>query len=151
MLKAGTKAPDFKLKDTNGTVVQLSDFLGKEVVLYFYPKDDTPGCTKEACSFRDDYRKFLKKGVAVFGISPDDEKSHQKFTKKFDLNFPLLSDPDHKVAEKYGAWGPKKLYGKEYEGILRSTFIIGKDGVISNVFEKVKVESHAADVLELIK
>ncbi|NUM81752.1 thioredoxin-dependent thiol peroxidase [bacterium] len=151
MLKPGRKAPDFKLKDTDGNTVQLSDYKGQYVVLYFYPKDDTPGCTKEACSFRDDYSDFKKYKIAVFGISPDDEKSHQKFTAKYKLPFPLLSDPDHKVAEKYGAWGLKKLYGREYEGILRSTFIIDKDGMIEHVFDKVKVDTHAADVFNVIK
>ncbi|MBX7152396.1 thioredoxin-dependent thiol peroxidase [bacterium] len=151
MLKPGRKAPDFKLKDTNGNTVQLSDYKGQYVVLYFYPKDDTPGCTKEACSFRDDYSDFNKHKIAVFGISPDDEKSHQKFTTKYKLPFPLLSDPDHKIAEKYGAWGLKKLYGREYEGILRSTFVIGKDGMIEHVFDKVKVDTHATDVLHVIK
>lgn len=151
MLKPGRKAPDFKLKDTDGNTIQLSDYIGQYVVLYFYPKDDTPGCTKEACSFRDDYADFKKNKIAVFGISPDDEKSHQKFTAKYKLPFPLLSDPDHKVAEKYGAWGLKKLYGREYEGILRSTFIIDQKGMIAHVFDKVKVDTHATDVFNVIK
>ena len=151
MLKPGQKAPDFKLTDTNGDTVVLSELLGQKVVLYFYPKDDTPGCTKEACSFNDDIKKFKKKKIAVFGISPDDNKSHLKFTEKFSLGFPLLSDTDHKVAEKYGAWGKKKLYGREYDGILRSTFIIDEKGYIQHVFDKVKVEIHAEEVLAVIQ
>jgi peroxiredoxin Q/BCP len=151
MLKPGQKAPDFKLTDTSGEAVVLSELLGQKVVLYFYPKDDTPGCTKEACSFNDDINKFKKKKIAVFGISPDDNKSHRKFTEKFGLGFPLLSDTDHKVAEKYGAWGKKKLYGREYDGILRSTFIIDEKGYIQHVFDKVKVEVHAEEVLAVIK
>lgn len=151
MLKPGQKAPDFKLTDTHGNTVALSELKGQKVVLYFYPKDNTPGCTKEACSFNDGLKAFRKKNIAVFGISPDDNKSHRKFTEKFDLGFPLLSDTDHKVAEKYGAWGKKKLYGKEYDGIIRSTFIIDEKGTIQHVFEKVKVEIHADEVLAVIK
>lgn len=150
MLKIGDKAPAFTLTDTNGRTVSLSDHKGQTVVLYFYPKDDTPGCTKEACSFRDHHRAFLKKNVAVYGVSPDGEKSHQKFTEKYNLPFPLLSDPDHRVASAYGAWGKKKLYGRTFNGILRSTFVIGPDGRILHVFDKVKVETHADDVLEAL-
>lgn len=150
MLKPGKKAPAFTLTDTNGNSVKLSDFLGQKVVLYFYPKDDTPGCTKEACSFNNNLNQFKKNKINIFGISPDDTKSHQKFSKKFDLGFPLLSDIDHKVAEKYGAWGKKKLYGKEYEGVLRSTFIIDEKGYIEHVFEKVSVDIHADEVLSAL-
>ena len=151
MLKIGSTAPDFRLTDTDGNTVTLSGLRGKKVVLYFYPKDDTPGCTKEACNFTSHRRKFEKKNVVILGVSPDDQKSHQKFTQKYDLSFPLLSDPDHKVAQSYGAWGKKKLYGREYDGILRSTFIIDEHGKIAHVFEKVKVDAHAEDVLEILK
>lgn len=151
MLAAGEIAPDFRLTDTDGRVLTLSDQRGKKVVLYFYPKDDTPGCTKEACSFKSHYRKFEKENVVVFGISPDDQKSHEKFSKKYHLSFPLLSDTGHKVAEQYGAWGKKKMYGKEYDGILRSTFIIDEHGKIAHVFDKVKVDTHAEDVLAILK
>ncbi len=151
MLKAGQKAPDFKLTDTDGNTVTLSGLSGRKVVLYFYPKDNTPGCTKEACSFNADLAKFKRKHIAVYGISPDDNKSHRKFTEKYDLGFPLLSDTDHKVAEKYGAWGKKKLYGREFDGIIRSTFVIDEKGIILHVFEKVKVDIHAEEVLAVLK
>ena len=147
MLKAGEKAVDFTLESGKNEKVTLSDYFGKsEVVLYFYPKDNTPGCAKEACSFRDNLGQIQIKKVVVLGISPDSVKSHQNFTAKYNLNFTLLSDPDHKVAEAYGAWGEKKMYGKTYMGIIRSTFIIGKDGKIKHVFDKVKVGSHGGDV-----
>jgi peroxiredoxin Q/BCP len=151
MLKAGSPAPHFELLDTNGRLVRLSDYLGKKVVLYFYPKDDTPGCTKEACNFKSHYKTFEKANVVVFGISPDDQKSHQKFTEKYNLSFPLLSDIGHKVADQFGVWGKKKMYGKEYDGILRSTFIIDEHGKIFHVFDKVKVDTHAEDVLAVLK
>lgn len=151
MLQVGQKAPDFKLFDTNGNEVILSGLKGRKVVLFFYPKDDTPGCTKEACSFNADIKKFEKNKIAVFGISPDDMKSHQKFTDKFNLSFPLLSDTGHKVAEKYGAWGKKKLYGREYEGVIRSTFLIDEKGNIEHVFDKVQVDIHAEEVLAVLK
>ena len=151
MLRPGTKAPDFSLKDTRGRTVKLSDFKKRTVVVYFYPKDDTPGCTKEACNFRDHFQSFGKKGITILGISPDSEKSHQKFINKFDLPFLLLSDPDHKVAMRYGAWGKKKMYGREYDGILRSTFIIDGRGKISLVFDKVKVAQHATDILAALE
>lgn len=148
MLKAGDKAPDFTLKSDSGKKVSLSQFIGKkEVILYFYPKDNTPGCTKEACSFRDSINVFGNKNAEVLGVSPDSVKSHQNFIQKQNLNFTLLSDPDHEVAETYGAWGEKSLYGKKYMGILRTTFIIGKDGNIKKVFEKVKPEGHAEEIL----
>ncbi len=149
-LKVGDKAPAFALKDQDGRTVKLSDFTGQTVILYFYPKDDTPGCTKEACGFRDRYTAFQGTRVVVLGISPDGEQSHAKFMKKYNLPFSLLSDPDHKTAARYGAWGKKKLYGREYEGILRSTFIIGPDGTVIHVFNKVKVDTHAADILNVL-
>ncbi|MCB0834690.1 MAG: thioredoxin-dependent thiol peroxidase [Bacteroidetes bacterium] len=148
MLKVGQKAPAFTLSDTSGNTIHLKDLLGKKrIVLFFYPKDNTPGCTKEACGFNAKIRTFHKRNLAVFGISPDSVASHQKFATKFAFQFPLLSDPDHKVASAYGAWGPKKLYGREYEGVLRSTFVIGLDGKIEMVFDKVKVDTHAEDLL----
>lgn len=148
MLKVGDKAPDFKLLNDKGEEVSLSQFAGKkEVVLYFYPKDNTPGCTTEACSFRDNIPKFTSKNAVILGISPDSVKSHQGFIQKQKLNFNLLSDPESKVAKAYGAWGEKSMYGKKYMGILRTTFLIGKDGKIKKVFEKVKPEGHAQEVL----
>ncbi len=151
MLKAGQKAPDFTLTDTDGSKVKLSDHLGHKVVLYFYPKDDTPGCTKEACSFNAGLKTFEKKKIAVFGISPDDNKSHKKFSEKFGLGFPLLSDSGHKVASAYGAWGKKKLYGREYDGVIRTTFLIDEKGNIEHVFDKIKVDIHADEVLAVLK
>jgi peroxiredoxin Q/BCP len=151
MLKAGDKAPDFTLVSDNGKEVTLSDFKGKsDVVLYFYPKDNTSGCTKEACSFRDNMLDIETKDAVVLGVSPDSVKSHQNFINKQNLNFTLLSDPEHKVAEAYGAWGEKSMYGKKYMGILRTTFIIGKDGIIKYVFEKVKPAAHAEEVLQIL-
>lgn len=147
MLKEGMVAPDFTLQDDQGEQVTLSQFRGKKVVLYFYPKDDTPGCTTEACSFRDGHSRILAKGAVVLGISPDSVQSHQGFKLKYALPFHLLSDPEHKVAEMYGVWGEKKMYGRTSMGILRTTFIIDEQGVISKVFEKVKPEGHAEEVL----
>lgn len=147
MPREGMKAPDFTLKDAHGNEVQLSKLKGKKVVLYFYPKDDTPGCTVEACAFRDNLARVKKKGALVFGVSKDDAKSHQKFTEKYALTFPLLADPERVAIEKYGAWGEKKLYGKTYMGIIRSTFIIDEDGKIMKVFPKVSPEGHVDDVL----
>lgn len=147
MLKENTQAPDFTLPDENGELHSLSQYLGKDVVLYFYPKDDTPGCTAEACNFRDDYSAYEKSDVVILGVSPDSPKSHAKFKAKYQLPFSLLSDEDHKVLEQYGAWGKKKMYGKEYEGVLRTTYIIGKDGRILNVFENVKPADHSAEIL----
>ena len=147
MLQEGTLAPDFTLTDDQGEQVTLSSFKGKKVVLYFYPKDHTSGCTTEACGFRDSHAKILAKGAVVLGVSPDSIESHQGFKLKFALPFHLLSDPDHVVAELYGAWGEKKMYGKAYFGILRTTFIIDEQGKIAKVFEKVKPEGHDAEVL----
>ncbi len=151
MLKVGDKAPQFTLKSDKGIEVSLSQFLGKkDVILYFYPKDNTSGCTTEACSFRDNLPRIENKNAVVLGVSPDSVKSHQGFIQKQNLNFNLLSDPDHKVSEAYGAWGEKSMYGKKYMGILRTTFVIGKDGKIKKVFEKVKPEGHAEEILEIL-
>lgn len=147
MLKEKTSAPDFSLPDENGELRSLSQYLGKKVILYFYPKDDTPGCTTEACKFRDDYSAYEKADVVIIGVSPDSPKSHAKFKAKYQLPFPLLSDEDHKVLSDYGAWGKKKMYGKEYEGVLRTTYLIGEDGKILKVFENVKPADHSAEIL----
>lgn len=149
-LQSGIPAPDFELHDQNGEPRKLSDYLGKPVVLYFYPKDDTPGCTTEACNFRDDYSEYEKAGVTVLGISPDTSQSHMKFTLKYNLQFTLLADPDHQVADSYGVWGKKKNFGKEYDGILRTTFLIGPDGVIQKVFENVRPADHSKEVLAAV-
>jgi len=147
MLKENDVALDFTLLSDEGKEVKLSDFKGKKVVLYFYPKDDTPGCTIEACSFRDGYDQILEKGAVVIGISADDVDSHQKFKKKYKLPFYLLSDPEHKVIEMYGQWIKKKMYGKEYFGTQRSTFIIDEEGKIKKIFPKVTPDKHAKEVL----
>ena len=150
-LKAGDNAPDFTLEASTGETISLKDYLGnKRVVLYFYPKDNTSGCTKEACSFRDNLPDIQAKDTVVLGVSPDSLKSHDKFITKFELNFPLLSDPDHKVAEAYGAWGEKSMYGKKYFGIIRKTFVIGKDGKLEHVFHKVKADGHGKEILDLL-
>jgi peroxiredoxin Q/BCP len=149
-LKVGDKAPAFSLKNTEGKTVKLSDYKGKKVVLYFYPKDDTPGCTKEACGFRDDFAQLKKRGVEVIGVSGDDQNSHQKFTEKYSLPFTLLSDPDHEMMEKYGAWGEKNMYGKKSMGVLRITYIIDEEGKIAHMFKKVKTDTHSQDVLKVI-
>jgi Peroxiredoxin len=151
MLKQGDKAIDFTLLGSEEKEVSLNDFRGKKVVLYFYPKDDTPGCTKEACGFRDVYDYILAEGAVVIGISPDNTASHMKFKNKYNLPFYILSDPDHKVSESYGAWGEKKLYGKTYMGIIRSTFIIDENGSIIKVFPKVTPEGHGDEVLDALK
>jgi peroxiredoxin Q/BCP len=147
MLPEGTIAPDFTLAADGGEEVSLSSYRGKKVVLYFYPKDNTPGCTTEACSFRDDYSDIISAGAVVLGVSPDTVRSHDKFKLKFELPFALLSDPDHAVAELYGAWGEKKMYGRTYMGIIRSTFIIDEGGIIVKVFSKVKPKDHSQQVL----
>ena len=147
MVKEGTNAPAFKTTDANGETVNLKDFRGKKVVLYFYPKDDTPGCTKEACSFRDAFSKFKKQGITILGVSPDSEKSHQKFVAKYKLPFTLLADTDHSIADAYGVYGEKKFMGRTYMGIHRTTFLIDEKGKIKKVFEKVKPEDHADEVL----
>jgi peroxiredoxin Q/BCP len=148
MLKEGTTAPAFKTTDQNGESVSLKDLRGRKVVLYFYPKDDTPGCTKEACSFRDAYSKFKKKDITVLGVSPDKEAAHKKFVTKYELPFTLLADTDHSIAEAYGVWGEKKFMGRTYMGVLRTTFLIDEKGKIRKIFQKVKPEDHASEVLE---
>jgi thioredoxin-dependent peroxiredoxin len=146
-ISAGINAPEFALLDDTNALRKLSDYRGRNVVLYFYSKDDTPGCTKEACNFRDDYSAYEKAGVAILGVSPDSVDSHVKFKKKFQLQFPLLADDDHKVCDLYGVWGPKKFMGKEYEGVLRTTFLIDTDGVIKHVFENVRPAEHSTELL----
>lgn len=147
----GKKAPDFKAVSNLGKEVSLKDFKGKErVVLYFYPKDDTPGCTVEACAFRDQFKKIGAKDTVVLGVSPDDTKSHNKFIDKFKLPFLLLSDTDKEICKSYGVWVKKSMYGREYMGVARTTFIIGKDGKVEKVYEKVKPEGHAEEVLEFL-
>jgi thioredoxin-dependent peroxiredoxin len=148
MLKEGSKAPDFTAVDQNGSKIKLSDLKGQRVVLYFYPKDDTPGCTKEACSFRDANDVYAEKGIKVFGVSTDDEKSHQKFISKYALPFDLLADTDKNIVEKYGVWGEKSMYGKTYMGTQRKTFLIDETGKIVKIFDKVNVAEHADEVLE---
>ncbi|HEX5819651.1 MAG TPA: thioredoxin-dependent thiol peroxidase [Gemmatimonadales bacterium] len=147
MLKEGAKAPAFSLPADDGSTVALKDLKGKKVVLYFYPKDDTSGCTTEACEFRDTWASVRKKGAVVLGVSPDGVKSHGRFKAKFELPFLLLADEDHVVAEAYGVWGEKSMYGRKYFGILRTTFIIDESGRVAKVFEKVKPKGHAAEVL----
>ena len=150
MLSPGDKAPSFSLQSDTGETVRLDALRGRKVVLYFYPKDDTPGCTVEACEFRDSWQAVQETGAALFGVSPDPVESHQKFRRKFGLPFPLLADPDHATAEAYGAWGEKIRYGRKSMGILRTTFVIDEEGRIARVFEKVKPEGHAAQVLEVL-
>ncbi len=148
--KQGDAAPDFTAKDQNGKEVSLSDYRGKKVILYFYPKDNTPGCTTESCNFRDNYSALAKKGFEVIGVSADNEKSHQKFIDKFKLPFTLIADTDKDVINKYGIWGPKKFMGKSYNGIHRKTFIINEEGKIAHVIEKVKTKEATAQVLEIL-
>jgi peroxiredoxin Q/BCP len=147
MLKAGDRAPPFSLASDGGGRVALQDLKGRKVVLYFYPKDDTSGCTTEACEFRDNWASVKAAGAVVLGVSPDNPASHDKFKAKYKLPFPLLADPDHQVAEAYGAWGEKSMYGRKYQGILRSTFLIDETGRVARVFPKVKPRGHAAEVL----
>ncbi len=150
ILKEKTKAPDFSLVDEKGNKVSLAEYKGKPVVLYFYPKDDTPGCTTEACNFRDDYSKYEEAGAVILGISPDSEKSHAKFANKHSLPFTLLVDEDHKICDAYGVWGRKKFMGREYDGVFRTTFLIDKDGNIAKVFEGVKPATHSGEVLQAL-
>ena len=147
MLKEGDRIPDFSLSDQEGKLRTPADFAGKPLVVYFYPKDDTPGCTKEACSFRDAYADLRAKGAAVVGISADGASSHLKFARKYELPFTLLADPEKTAIKAFGAWGEKSMYGKTYEGILRSTFVFGADGIVKKVFPKVSPAEHAAEVL----
>ena len=149
-LTAGQQAPEFTTNDQNGNPTSLSDFAGKKVVLYFYPKDDTPGCTAEACNFRDNYQGLTAQGIVVLGVSVDDEKSHQKFITKHNLPFPLLADTDKQIVEAYGVWGEKNMYGKKYMGITRKTFLINEDGVITHIIDKVDTANSTAQVLELL-
>jgi len=147
----GIQAPDFSLPDEGNITRRLSDFHGRPVVLYFYPKDDTPGCTTEACAFRDDYSAYVKADLVVLGVSPDSPKTHAKFKEKYSLPFPLLADDGHKVCDKYGVWGPKKFMGRGYEGVLRTTFLIDSNGHIAKVFENVRPAEHSAEVLDAAK
>ncbi len=150
-LTEGQKAPDFKAKDQNGKILSLSDFSGKDVILYFYPKDNTPGCTAEACSFRDNYQSLLKEGFDVLGVSTDDEKSHQKFITKYNLPFSLIADTDKKIVESYGVWVEKNMYGKKYMGVARKTFIIDKNGLIRKIIDKVDTKNSSGQALDALK
>ncbi|MFQ5889416.1 MAG: thioredoxin-dependent thiol peroxidase [Gemmatimonadota bacterium] len=150
MTKAGEMAPEFELTADDGRTIRLRDLRGRRVVLFFYPKDDTSGCTKEACGFRDSLEAFTSRDTVILGVSPDDEASHARFRDKHRLNFPLLVDAGHRVAEAYGAWGLKKRYGREYEGILRTTFVIGPDGRVERVYERVRPDGHAEELLEAL-
>jgi peroxiredoxin Q/BCP len=147
-INVGDKAPDFKTTDQEGKEVKLSDFLGKKVVLYFYPKDNTPGCTAEACNLRDNYEQFTSRGYEILGVSSDSEKSHQKFIDKFDLPFRLLADTDKSIHEKFGTWIEKSMYGKKYMGTARVTFVIDEKGVVEKIIEKVKTKDHTAQILD---
>jgi peroxiredoxin Q/BCP len=147
----GISAPDFTLLDETGAQQRLSDYRGQSVILYFYPKDDTPGCTVEACNFRDDYSAYVDAGVTILGVSPDTPKSHMKFKQKFQLPFPLLADENHAICDLYGVWGPKKFMGRSYEGVLRTTFLIDPSGNIKKVFENVKPADHSAELLAALK
>ena len=151
MVEEGKPAPDFELTSDSGESVKLSDLRGKPVVLYFYPKDDTPGCTTQACGIRDVYGELQRAGAVVLGVSPDDERSHVKFKEKYELPFTLLADTDHAVADEYGVWGEKKFAGRSYMGVNRSTFVIGEDGNVKRVMLKVKPDRHADEVLETLR
>ena len=150
MVEEGKPAPEFELTSDSGESVALASLRGKPVVLYFYPKDDTPGCTAQACGIRDAWGEFERAGAVVLGVSPDGEASHAKFKEKYGLPFPLLADPDHRVSEAYGVWGEKKMYGKTYMGVERSTFVIDADGNVAKVMRKVKPVTHADDVLAVL-
>ncbi len=147
-LNIGDTAPEIDAVDQNGNKISLSNYKGKKVVLYFYPKDNTPGCTMQACNLRDNYSTLQAKGYVVLGVSTDSEKSHQKFIEKFELPFPLIADTEKKVVEAYGVWGPKKFMGKEYMGTNRTTFVIDENGKIENIIEKVDTKNHTAQILE---
>jgi peroxiredoxin Q/BCP len=151
LLQVGDKAPEFRAPDQDGETVSSKDLRGRKVVLYFYPKDDTPGCTKEACSFRDGFSKFRKRKIEVLGVSVDDEKSHRKFAEKFDLPFRLLADPDKRIVKDYGVWGEKSLYGRKYMGTHRVTYVIDEKGRIAGVWPKVKPDGHAEEILAAIE
>jgi len=150
VIEEGSQAPDFELKSDAGETVKLSQFRGRPVVLYFYPRDDTPGCTKEACAFRDSYDEYLARDAVILGVSRDGEESHRKFKQKYDLPFTLLSDPDHEVAEAYGVWAEKSMYGRKSMGIVRSTFVIAADGTIAKAMRGIKVPGHSDKVLEAL-
>ena len=147
-LKPGDKAPSFSSKDQNGNTINLDDFKGSKLVIYFYPKDNTPGCTAQACDLRDNYEHLLKNGYKVLGVSADSEKSHQKFISKYDLPFPLIADTDKEVLKAYGVWGPKKFMGRTYDGIHRTTFVIDENGLISEVIEKVDTKNHTSQIIK---
>ena len=146
-LSEGDKAPSFRSTDQNGKPVSLSDFKGKKVVLYFYPEDDTPTCTVEACNLRDNYSLLKQKGMVILGVSPDDEKKHKKFEQKFDLPFTLIADSDKKIIDKYGVWGEKNLYGRKYMGLHRTTFLIDEKGIIKKIFKKPRSKMHSEEIL----
>lgn len=148
-LKEGMKAPLFKGKNQNGETIALDDYKGKKLVLYFYPKDNTPGCTAQACNLNDNYSSFTSKGYEVVGVSPDDEKSHQKFIGKFDLKFNLIADTEKEISEAYGVWVEKKMYGRTYMGVARTTFIINEEGVIEKIISKVDTKNHADQIIDL--
>jgi peroxiredoxin Q/BCP len=150
-LKAGDKAPAFTGNDQNGKKVSLSDYKGKRVIIYFYPEDDTPTCTIEACNLRDNYSLLKKQGFVILGISPDNEKSHKKFTTKFHLPFTLIADADHTIIDKYGVWGEKQLFGREYMGLIRTTFLVDEHGMIRKIFEKPKSSSHSEEIIAVWK
>ncbi|MGC9472115.1 MAG: thioredoxin-dependent thiol peroxidase [Bacteroidales bacterium] len=150
-LKTGDRAPDFSGTDQNGKNVRLKDYLGSRIVLYFYPKDNTPGCTAEACNLRDNYEELLNRGFRIIGVSPDSTASHQKFSTKHSLPFPLVSDTAKSIMKAYGAWGEKSMFGKKYMGVLRKTFIISEDGIIEQIFDKVNTRDHSRQILETIE
>ncbi len=150
-LKIGAKAPDFKGRNQNGTEISLADFKGKNLILYFYPKDSTPGCTAEACDLRDNHEMWISKGYSVIGVSPDSEKSHQNFIAKHNLPFDLISDTEKEILIAYEAWGEKSMYGKKYMGVLRKTFVINAEGIIENIFEKVNTKEHTKQILNETK
>jgi thioredoxin-dependent peroxiredoxin len=151
VVEEGEPAPEFELTSDTGETVRLADLRGKQVVLYFYPKDDTPGCTTQACGIRDAYDEFQREGAVVLGVSPDSERSHVRFREKFELPFSLLSDPDHAVADEYGVWAEKKYMGRTYWGVVRSTFVIAEDGTVKRAFHRVKPATHADDVLAILR
>ena len=150
MVEEGKLAPDFELTSDSGETVRLSDLKGRPVVVYFYPRDDTPGCTTQACGIRDNHDAFAERGAVVLGISPDDESSHVKFKQKYGLPFTLLADPDHRVADEYGVWGERSMYGKTYMGIERSTFVIDPEGNVARIMRRVKPDTHAEQVLQAL-
>ena len=148
--KAGDKAPSFKGVNQNGEKISLDDYKGKKLILYFYPKDNTPGCTAESCNLNDNYEMWLKKGYDVIGVSPDSEKSHVKFIEKYGLKFNLIADTEHEILEAYGAWGEKSMYGRKYMGVIRTTYVIDENGIIEAVFEKVKTKDHTNQIIEAL-